>query len=65
MEPEKTPPDPKNRAVTRSLFLIAIIAPDYMLGFIRDPIGQVMLVLALILQLFGFLWIRKVVNIRV
>jgi len=46
-------------------FLIAIIAPDYMLGFLRDPAGQALLVVAFILQIIGFLWIRKVVNIRV
>jgi tight adherence protein B len=46
-------------------FLIAIIAPDYMLGFIRDPAGQSLLLLALVLQILGFIWIRKVVNIRV
>ena len=46
-------------------FLIALIAPDYMLGFIRDPIGQILLLAALFLQLLGFIWIRRVVNIRV
>jgi tight adherence protein B len=46
-------------------FIIAIIAPDYMLGFIRDPAGQSLLLIALVLQIFGFMWIRKVVNIRV
>lgn len=46
-------------------FLIALIAPDYMLGFIRDPVGQVLLLAALFLQLVGFIWIRRVVNIRV
>ena len=46
-------------------FIIAIIAPDYMLGFIRDPAGQSLLLVALVLQIFGFMWIRKVVNIRV
>ncbi len=46
-------------------FLIAIIAPEYMLGFLRDPAGQALLVVAFVLQLIGFLWIRKVVNIRV
>jgi tight adherence protein B len=46
-------------------FLIALIAPDYMLGFIRDPVGQLLLLIALVLQLFGFIWIRRVVNIRV
>ena len=46
-------------------FLIAIIAPDYMLGFLRDPAGQSLLLLALVLQILGFIWIRKVVNIRV
>jgi tight adherence protein B len=46
-------------------FLIAIIAPDYMMGFLKDPSGQAFLLVALVLQIIGFLWIRKVVNIRV
>lgn len=46
-------------------FLIAIIAPDYMMGFLKDPVGQGFLFAALTLQIIGFLWIRKVVNIRV
>ena len=46
-------------------FLIAIIAPDYMMGFLKDPTGQAFLMIALTLQIIGFLWIRKVVNIRV
>ena len=46
-------------------FLIAIIAPDYMMGFLKDPTGQAFLMAAFILQVIGFLWIRKVVNIRV
>jgi tight adherence protein B len=46
-------------------FIIAIIAPDYMLTFIRRPIGQVLLLAALFMQFIGFLWIRKIVNIRV
>lgn len=46
-------------------FLIAIIAPDYMMGFLKDPAGQAFLMVALTLQVIGFLWIRKVVNIRV
>jgi len=46
-------------------FLIAIIAPDYMMGFLKDPTGQGFLIVALTLQVIGFLWIRKVVNIRV
>jgi tight adherence protein B len=46
-------------------FLLAIIAPDYMMGFFKDPAGQALLIVALTLQIIGFLWIRKVVNIRV
>jgi tight adherence protein B len=46
-------------------FLIALIAPDYMMGFLKDPAGQAFLIAAFILQVIGFLWIRKVVNIRV
>jgi tight adherence protein B len=46
-------------------FLIALIAPEYMLGFLRDPAGQALLLVALVLQIIGFIWIRRVVNIRV
>ena len=46
-------------------FLISVIAPEYMLGFLRDPVGQIMLLLALVLQIFGFIWIRRIVDIRI
>jgi len=46
-------------------FIISVIAPDYMMGFFKDPTGQMLLLTALVMQVFGFLWIRKIVNIRV
>lgn len=46
-------------------FLISVIAPEYMMGFLKDPAGQAFLLVALVLQVIGFVWIRKVVTIRV
>jgi tight adherence protein B len=45
--------------------IFSIIAPDYMLTFFRDPAGQVLLLTCLALQIMGFLWIRRVINIKV
>lgn len=45
--------------------IISIIAPEYMLTFIKRPVGQALLLGALFMQFIGFLWIRKIVNIRV
>jgi Flp pilus assembly protein TadB len=36
-----------------------------MLEFLKDPAGQAMILFAAVLQVIGFLWIRKIVNIRV
>ena len=45
--------------------LITMIAPNYMLTFFRDPAGQAMLIVCFVLQVFGFLWIRRVIQIKV
>jgi len=45
--------------------IIWLIAPDYMMGFFRDPAGQYMLGACFVLQVLGFLWIRKVIQIKV
>jgi tight adherence protein B len=45
--------------------LFTMIAPNYMLTFFRDPAGQAMLVMCLVMQVMGFFWIRRVINIKV
>jgi tight adherence protein B len=45
--------------------IIFLIAPEYMITFFRDPAGQYMLILCAILQIVGFLWIRRVIQIKV
>ena len=42
-----------------------MIAPNYMLTFFRDPAGQALLMVCVVLQVMGFFWIRKVINIKV
>lgn len=49
-------------AVGSALFFIN---RDYMLTLFFDPIARYFLVLAVILQILGFLWIRKIVDIEI
>jgi tight adherence protein B len=44
--------------------VITIINPDYMKLLFHESVGQGMLAGAGVLQLFGFLWIRKIVDVR-
>ena len=44
--------------------MISLINPPYLRTLFVDPIGQVMLAGAVMLQGIGFLWIRKIVDIR-
>jgi tight adherence protein B len=44
--------------------LISIINPAYMQTLFREPLGQALLVSAGILQGIGFLWIRRIVDVR-
>ena len=41
------------------------INPEYASVLVDHPIGRLMLVVALTLQVFGIIWIRKVVNIEI
>jgi tight adherence protein B len=50
------------------IFLFAIlywINPEYMSVLFRDPIGKVLTGVAVTMQLAGFLWIRKIINIEI
>ncbi|MGK7312250.1 MAG: type II secretion system F family protein [Candidatus Longimicrobiales bacterium M2_2A_002] len=44
--------------------VISVINPDYMTTLFHDTIGQGMLASAGFLQLVGFMWIRKIVDVR-
>lgn len=44
--------------------MISLINPPYLSTLFVDPIGQVMLAGAVMLQGIGFLWIRKIVDVR-
>ena len=44
--------------------VITIINPDYMKMLFHESVGRSMLVGAGMLQLFGFIWIRKIVDVR-
>jgi tight adherence protein B len=44
--------------------VITIINPDYMKVMLHEPVGRGMLVGAAFLQLIGFMWIRKIVDVR-
>ncbi len=39
--------------------------PPYVMLLFTDPLGKLMVVTAVIFQLIGFLWIRKIVNIEI
>jgi tight adherence protein B len=39
--------------------------PPYVMLLFTDPMGKLMVILAVIFQLIGFLWIRKIVNIEI
>jgi tight adherence protein B len=41
------------------------IAPEYMVVLFTDPIGKALVATALTMQLAGFFWIRKIVNIDI
>jgi tight adherence protein B len=44
--------------------VITIINPDYMKVMLHEPVGRGMLIGAGFLQLIGFMWIRKIVDVR-
>ena len=45
--------------------IIMFVAPDYLKGLLADPIGRYLAVTAVVLQIIGFLIMRKIVNIKV
>jgi tight adherence protein B len=46
-------------------FAIYLLDREYMLTLFSNSIGRFAVVLAVILQIFGYLWIRKIVNIEI
>ena len=44
--------------------LISLINPPYLRTLFVDPLGQAMLAGAITMQVIGFLWIRKIVDIK-
>jgi len=44
---------------------IYVLNRSYMMTLFTDPAGKVSVVIAVILQIIGFLWIRKIVNIEI
>lgn len=46
-------------------FLIFLLNSEYMMVLFRETIGRVMIAVALILQVTGFLIIRKIINIKI
>lgn len=48
------------------LFVVVYrLNPDYVMPLFYDPLGRKMLFAGVVTQIFGALWIRKIVNIRV
>ncbi|HSM77830.1 MAG TPA: type II secretion system F family protein [Bryobacteraceae bacterium] len=46
-------------------FGLSIVAPDYLPSMTGDPMGKKMIVAALVAQMLGFYFLRKIVNIKV
>jgi tight adherence protein B len=44
---------------------IFMINREYMMILFQDPVGRLLLVTGITLQILGFLWIRKIVNIEI
>jgi len=48
-----------------TLILLNIIAPTYFQYMVEDKDGQMIIVAVLILQVVGYFWMRKIINIKV
>ena len=46
-------------------FAIYSLNPPYIMLLFTDPMGKLLVLMAVIFQLIGFLWIRKIVNIEI
>jgi len=45
--------------------VVIVVAPEYLRGLIDDDVGRNLLVLAVVLQVIGYLAMRRIVNIKV
>lgn len=45
--------------------VLYMLNPGYMSILFTDPIGRILIVVAVSMQLLGFLWIRKIINIEI
>ncbi len=45
--------------------VFTVVSPDYLISFWNDPAGPTMLGVALVMMVFGVLWMRVIVRIRV
>ena len=45
--------------------VIIFVAPDYLRGLAQDQLGRILIVTAVVLQVIGYLIMRKIVNIKV
>ncbi len=45
--------------------VLSILSPGYIEGMAEDQLGSVLISVAVVLQVVGFLWIRKIVNIKI
>ena len=46
------------------LVFLMIVNPEYLMGFINHPIGRILLVVSVILELLGFFIINRVVDVK-
>ena len=46
-------------------FAMFLLNADYILTLFREPVGHVALGVAAVMQILGYLWIRKIVNIEI
>jgi tight adherence protein B len=47
------------------LLYLLLVRPDYMTLLFTDPLGIVMIVVSLVLQIVGWIWMRRIVNFEV
>jgi tight adherence protein B len=45
--------------------ILYMLNPEYMSILFTDPIGKILVVVAITMQLLGFLWIRKIIKIEI
>ena len=45
--------------------VLFLVNPENMIRFVQAPVGRIMMLVALVLQTLGFLWIRKIIQIEV